>query len=88
MLVATTAKAPENCQSFFFYTIGLLKFLFEVRVELKLLCLQGLKRSEQHVLAELFKTRVIASSVDAAGLSERGRIQPIKKLEKLMRAAI
>ncbi len=50
--------------------------------------LQGLKRSEQHVLTELFKTRVMASNVDVSGGAEKGRIQPIKKLEKLMRVAI
>lgn len=48
---------------------------------------QGLKRSEQHALIELFKTRVVATSGgdQRQSLSERGLIQPIKKLEKLMR---
>ena len=47
---------------------------------------QGLKRSEQHALIELFKTKVAAvSGAESALLGERGLIQPIKKLEKLMR---
>jgi len=53
----------------------------------KVLEMKGLKRSEQHALIELFKTRVVATSGgdQRQSLSERGLIQPIKKLEKLMR---
>ena len=47
---------------------------------------QGLKRSEQHVLIELFKTKVATTTKGAvSATSEKGLIQPIKKLEKLMR---
>ena len=48
--------------------------------------LQGLKRSEQHVLIELFKTKVTVKTKGAdSAAGEKGLIQPIKKLEKLMR---
>ncbi len=49
--------------------------------------LQGLKRSEQHAMVDLFKTKVVAASGEARpeGHGERGLIQPIKKLERLMR---
>ena len=47
---------------------------------------QGLKRSEQNALIDLFKTKVTASGGDSThSHSDRGPIQPIRKLEKLMR---
>ena len=48
---------------------------------------QGLKRSEQHALTDLFKSKV-ANSAESAYVGEKGKIQPIKKLERLMRSAI
>ncbi len=48
---------------------------------------QGLKRSEQSAMMELFRTKLLADGgADSAhtGGSDK-RIQPIKRLEKLMR---
>jgi hypothetical protein len=52
----------------------------------KVLEMKGLKRSEQHALIELFKTKVASSTgVDHVHSHTDKFIQPIKKLEKLMR---
>ena len=48
---------------------------------------QGLKRNEQHALTELFKSKLAANSAESAYSGEKGRIQPIKKLERLMKSA-
>lgn len=54
----------------------------------KVLEMKGLKRSEQHALTDLFKSKVASNNAESASLGEKGRMQPIKKLERLMRSAI
>ena len=66
-----------------------IKWKIVVDISCHLPMLQGLKRSEQHVLTELFKSKVITNNADLAAMGEKGGlIQPIKKLERLMRSAI